>query len=397
MPCPRANSEAQEPRYLSSFATKSTDELAIRREHDIVPDEFRTQFERDYTRIIHNRAFRRLRHKTQVFISPANDHLCTRIEHSLHVASVARTISKALGLNNELVAAIAVGHDLGHAPFGHTGERVLDRLARKHGLAFAHELHSLRMVDRLDSTYDDYRGLNLTFAVRDGIACHYGEGFEPELVPDRHKKPERLLVMERGEKPATLEGCVVRIADKVAYLGRDLEDALSVKMVCENSIPHTVRRVLGTCNGAIIGALIGDIYKNSQDKDSICLSADVHGALNEFYQFSRERIYQSPQVTRSFEVIEASIDRMFDHLLRLMSEWMSRDDGDPDVPEDGGKCLKVLVEFLRDDVRLWRKENPVQLVIDFIAGMTDTFFMDCHKELFVPAGERCPIRALLGQ
>lgn len=393
MPCPRANSEAQEPSYLSRFATKSTDELAIWREHDIPPDDFRTQFERDYTRIIHNRAFRRLRHKTQVFISPKNDHLCTRLEHSLHVASVARTISKALGLNNELVAAIAVGHDLGHAPFGHTGEQTLDRLAGQHGLVFAHELHSLRVVDRLDTTYRDHRGLNLTFAVRDGIACHYGEGFEPELIPDRRKKPERLLVMERGEKPATLEGCVVRVADKVAYLGRDLEDALSVGIVCENDIPDTVRTILGTRNGAIIGALIGDIYNNSQKRDAVCLSPRVHDALNEFYEFSKARIYQSPKVTHSFAAIGASIERMFSHLLRLITEWLSRGKGGPDLPGDGGKCLEVLVEFLRDDVRLWREEKPAQLVIDFIAGMTDTFFMDCYEEL---ASKPCPIRCLLG-
>ena len=157
--CPRELSEDQEAIYLSPRATKATDPFLALRQHPQAKDPFRTEFERDYTRIIHCRAFRRLRHKTQVFISPKNDHLCTRLEHSLHVASISRTVSTALGLNKELVAAIAVGHDLGHAPFGHCGEACLRRLARRHGVRFAHELQSLRVIDQLESPYASHRGL----------------------------------------------------------------------------------------------------------------------------------------------------------------------------------------------------------------------------------------------
>jgi len=190
--CPREQAEALEPHFLNKFATKSTDLPAASREYEQKPDKFRTEFDRDYTRILHSRAFRRLRHKTQVFIDPLNDHICTRLEHSLLVASVSRTISKALGLNNELVAAIAVGHDLGHAPFGHEGERCLGILAKDNGLRFEHEPHSLRVVDRLERMYKEHPGLNLTFAVRDGIACHCGEKIDQRLSPDRKKQSVNL-------------------------------------------------------------------------------------------------------------------------------------------------------------------------------------------------------------
>ena len=204
--CPRSVYEQREKKHLSKNATASDDKYYTKREHSYEPDYIRSEFHRDYTRIIHSRPFRRLRHKTQVFISPKNDHICTRIEHSLYVASVAQTIAKALGLNEDLVVAIAVGHDLGHAPFGHMGEKSLDTVAKKYGLGFSHELHSLRMVDFLESPYEKHPGLNLTFAVRDGIVCHYGEGFEQRLSPDREKSPDTLKSMKRGEyRPSTLE------------------------------------------------------------------------------------------------------------------------------------------------------------------------------------------------
>jgi dGTPase len=174
---PRAMYEVRERDLLGGKATSSSDPQYTQREHTpYEPDDIRSEFRRDYTRIVHSRAFRRLRHKTQVFISPKNDHICSRMEHSLHVASVSQTIARALQLNEDLVEAIAVGHDLGHAPFGHIGERSLDRVAKKHHLDFSHERHSLRVVDLLESPYDKHPGLNLTFAVRDGIVCHFGEG-----------------------------------------------------------------------------------------------------------------------------------------------------------------------------------------------------------------------------
>jgi len=247
----RVDWEQHERQFLDGRAAHSGDQRLVEREYPQEPDEFRSEFQRDYTRIIHSRAFRRLRQKTQVFISPRNDHLCTRLEHSLHVASVATTIARALRLNEDLVQAIAVGHDLGHAPFGHAGERVLDVLAKKKDLSFAHELHGLRVVDKLDSPYENHVGLNLTFAVRDGIVCHYGEGFEKELRPDQDKAPSCLTKTVRGQsRPTTLEGCVVRWADKIAYLGRDLEDAITLKLLDEVEVPDEVKTAMGTRNRA---------------------------------------------------------------------------------------------------------------------------------------------------
>ena len=318
--CPRAKSEALEPKYLAPFATKSTDHPAASRAHRVVDCDYRTQFERDYTRIIHSRAFRRLRHKTQVFVDPRNDHICTRLEHSLHVASVARTISKALELNNDLVAAISIGHDLGHAPFGHEGERRLRELATAHDITFHHELHSLRVVDRLERMYDGHPGLNLTFAVRDGVACHCGEEFKAQLCPDRDKKPEDLRSVRLGDLPATPEGCVVRCADKVAYLGRDLEDAITVDIISRDEIPQQVQDVLGSDNREIIGALIGDIVSTS-GSDSIGFSPPVYEAVKTLMDFNYTRIYSDQEkVTSRFKQVHDAMAFMFRKFLGMISE-----------------------------------------------------------------------------
>ena len=393
-PCPRQLAEDAEPRFLQRYAAFSTSPLLSQRIHPQEPDDFRTAFERDYTRIVHCRAFRRLRGKTQVFLSPKNDHLCTRLEHSIHVASIARTISKSLRLNNDLVAAIAVGHDLGHAPFGHHGERCLHRIAQRFGLRFHHELQSLRAVDHLDSPYDGHPGLNLTFAVRDGIACHYGEGFkEQRLAPNRSKKPDDLLGMERAALPATLEGCVVRFADKVAYLGRDLEDAIAVDILKEKDIPNDVKQVLGVNNGQIIGSLIGDIFACSKGHRYIGVSDRVHAALKTFYEFSNTRLYKSPVVTQTFAKIGESMTAMFERLHDIVLQAHSRRSLGP-LRREQGKWVGVLRAFLRDDIRDWLKEPPEQLVIDFIAGMTDEYYMTCYEEMF-RKGKRWPLRAKL--
>jgi dGTPase len=383
---PRRISEEAEPKYLVPDAAKSTDAALIQRAHQPYKKcRFRTEYERDYTRIVHSRAFRRLRHKTQVFIHPSNDHVCTRLEHSLHVASVARTISKALGLNNDLVAAIAIGHDLGHAPFGHHGETCLAKIVKTYRLDFKHEIHSLRIVDHLDSPYRKHPGLNLTFAVRDGIASHWGEGFEPELVPNRKKRPQDLMRAQRGALPATLEGCVVRMADKVAYLGRDLEDAIDAGgIVRRNDLPPLVKRYLGRTNGQIIGSLIGDIYDNSKGKGSIKVSTEVADALNEFNEFNKSRIYAHQYVKRYFGHIDACMKLMFDRVKKLIEQ--AQQDGDLRglTADTEQKCPLVLAAFLKEDVWEWQKEKPARLALDFVAGMTDPFFISCFEEQFLP-------------
>jgi len=387
---PREEQERWEACALSEQATKSTDCQAIRREweSDYKPDDFRTEFQRDYTRIVHSRAFRRLRHKTQVFISPQNDHLCTRMEHSLHVASVGNTIARALRLNTDLVSAIAVGHDLGHAPFGHKGEKCLDKLARKAGLeGFCHELQSLRIVDYLESPYSEHSGLNLTFAVRDGIVCHYGEGFKEVLAPERTKDPQELACTRRGQdSPATLEGCVVRWADIVAYIGRDLEDAYAVGLLKEQDIPKSVAKMLGRSNRSIIAGLVADIVAESRDKGEIRISDRTLQALRELYEFSRERIYNSPTVTRYFSQVDKAMEILFGELVELIRNAQEKGrDGNDLFPERRETwCLKVLSEFLRKDYRTWWEEKPERLALDFVAGMTDSFFIRAFEELFFP-------------
>jgi len=378
---PREEAEQAERQRLPREATLSSDERCSRRVHPLDKCEYRTEFQRDYTRIIHCRAFRRSRHKTQVFISPRNDHLCTRLEHQLHVASVAATIAQALHLNVDLVRAIAVGHDLGHAPFGHKGEKTLDEIAKGCGLSFYHELHSLRVVDYLESPYPEHHGLNLTFAVRDGIACHYGEGFERELSPDRGKPFDALARMERGARPATLEGCVVRWSDKIAYLGRDLEDALTLGLVSRTEVPQEVQRVLGVSNREVISALVGELVRNGIDDDRLAVSDQVHTALNAFYDFNMESIYKAPQAQHAFN----QIDRAMRILFELLLDRLQKAQGDLDaIGSNGERSLGVFRDFLEDDIRNWEKEKPEQLVIDFIAGMTDSFFCQSFSELFLP-------------
>lgn len=356
---PRHQIEKFEDQRLSRHATRSTDAKYNARHHSpYLPDMIRPEFQRDYTRILHSRAFRRLRHKTQVFISPSNDHICTRMEHSLYVASVAQTIARALQLNEDLVLAIAIGHDLGHSPFGHRGEKALNKIAEKNGFSFCHELHSLRVVDLVERAYREHHGLNLTFAVRDGIVCHYGEGFESTLKPDRNKdKNADLSQTKRGEsRPATLEGCVVRWADKVAYLGRDLEDALITKLIEEAHIPPTVKKCLGCENRLIINKLITELCNNSDlEKDEISIGEFLPNALNELKDFSIEEIYCHPRVTRHFTQVD-----------------------------DCRIADQVLSDFLRKDIQDWDQHSPEQLAIDFIAGMTDSFFADAFTEWFVP-------------
>ncbi len=384
-PCSRELQEQAEANYLHELATKSTDRPESERKYPQDPDEFRTEFERDYTRIIHSRAFRRLRHKTQVFISPRNDHICTRLEHSLHVASVARTISKALGLNGKLVAAIAVGHDLGHAPFGHEGEKNLRELAQHDDLAFAHELHSLRVVDCLESPYgNEHPGLNLTLAVRDGIACHSGETFERELKPDSDRRPEDLAQLtEIGALPATLEGCVVRMADKVAYLGRDLEDAVAMGLVKRDDIPEEVWARLGKTNGDIIASLVRDIVEKSQDRKAIRISPEVCAAMKTFSKFSTEHIYKHKKVVSYFKQVDRAMKFMYDEFRDLIKAAGSRRNGTL-FPDRDEECIEELERFLLDDVADWRSVAPAQLAIDFIAGMTDSYFIRSFQELFLP-------------
>jgi dGTPase len=294
------------------------------------PDSVRNEFQRDRDRIIHAKAFRRLMHKTQVFISPDGDHYRTRLTHTLEMMQVARTIARSLGLNEDLTEAIALGHDLGHTPFGHTGEEALSRALAAHGRSFRHNEHSLRVVDRLEKGGE---GLNLTLEVRDGIRNHTGEGY-----------------------PSTREGEIVRIADRIAYVNHDVDDALRAGIIAREDLPEMPLSVLGEKMSLRIDTLVRDIISNSEKKGEISPSDTVYEALMELRAWLFEHVYTKP---RSLENQKAAgvVAALFEYYLEHPEE---RAGSDPDS----------LVE-----------------TVDFVAGMTDRYALAAYRRLYLPRGE----------
>ncbi len=343
----------------------------------------RTVFERDGQRILHSLSFRRLRHKTQVFLLPENDHIATRMEHALYVASISATVARALGLNSDLVNAIALGHDLGHAPFGHEGEQALNEVVEPFGLKFEHELHSLRTVDHLAKIIGKQgAGLNLSFEVRDGIVSHYGETAEPLVEPDLDKDPSGLYQTRRGvSKPATLEGCIVRIADRVAYLGRDLEDALRAHLIKTDDVPLGVKNTLGATNGQIVGTLVEDLIEgNHNHPGAIGFSREINSAVRSLYEFNYNRIYLHPRVKRHSENARRILKLLFERLYEYLT------DGD-DFKGDKPGVFTQLEYFVRY-TECEQGADPAQVVMDFISGMTDNYAVRCFEELYIPRGIR---------
>ncbi len=349
-------------------------ERITEREEDI-----RGAYFRDQTAIIHSLPFRRLKNKTQVFFAPENDHICTRIEHVLHVSTISATICKGLGLDVELAQAIALGHDLGHAPFGHSGEKILDRLNQNNG-GFVHELHGLRIVDQL-SRYG--KGLNLTYAVRDGIVSHYGEEFTQSIEPSGDKKKLSQLD-ERGTAPTTYEGCVVRMSDKIAYFGRDIEDAIKAELIEEEDIPNNVRGELGTKNGEIIDVFVKDLISWSKKNDRIGFSQKRFELMQDLKQFNYSRIYGHQRLQQYSQHAEVILSILFEHLLGLMEEF-GRDYArymESDIPLDRrfGDYLLGLDDFYGVEEPF----NPQQIALDYIAGMTDKYSLKAAKEVIFP-------------
>ena len=272
------------------------------------PD-LRGDYFRDQTAIIHATPFRRLKHKTQVFFAPENDHVCTRIEHVLHVSTIATSLCKGLDLDVELAQAIALGHDLGHAPFGHPGERTLDKLAADVG-GFIHEVHSLRVVDDIAR---DGKGLNLCYAVRDGIVSHCGEHFQQVSHPETQAK-DLDAITQRQQAPLTYEGCVVRMADKIAYLGRDIEDAITTGLITKRDMPDDLKRTLGSTNGEIIDTLVLDVVKTSHGTDAIAFSDERYALFCRLKDFNYERIYNHPRLKACDTAIRHLIEHIYGHL-----------------------------------------------------------------------------------
>ncbi len=370
-PTVREQKERLENDLLSPFASKASESRGRIREEEEC--DVRTVYERDMGRILYSLPFRRLRHKTQVFFDPQNDHVCTRMEHVLYVSYLAEAIGRALGLNTDLIRAIALGHDLGHAPFGHAGEAALDRLIRSLGnnQGFSHERHGLRVVDILSEHKGRY-GLNLTFEVRDGIASHCGERYDEfVLEPLAAKKEEDLIPGSlRHDPPATLEGCVVRITDRIAYVGRDIEDATRSGLLSFDDVPFELRNILGHNNSQIVDVLVKDVIASSLGQNAIIMSREKGEALKELIGLNYERIYTAPQVMR----YEAQVGNMLEGLFEYYLPLARGAAGDRSAPA---------LAFA--DYRARHPEPdaaPERIVTDYIAGMTDPFAGRMFRTIF---------------
>ncbi len=323
----RLLSEENEKRFLSDRAC-----LAVHSKGRDVDEEqcpVRTCFQRDRDRIIHSQSFRRLKHKTQVFLAPSGDHYRTRLTHTLEVSQIARTIARALLLNEDLTEAVALGHDLGHTPFGHAGERALDKLCKN---GFRHYEQSVRVVERLEK---NGRGLNLTQEVKNGILCH-----------------------TKGEEAFTLEGQIIRIADKIAYINHDIDDAIRANVMAEEDIPLSLRMQLGMTKSQRINNMVLDVIHNSKDK--IRMSEDCYTAFMDLHSFMFSAVYTNP-------VCKGEESKAVDMLHKIYSYY-----------------IRHIEEMPSDYISIADTQGEERAVCDYIAGMSDNYALKVFNQLFVP-------------
>ncbi|UCG14365.1 MAG: HD domain-containing protein [Deltaproteobacteria bacterium] len=364
----------QEASRLSPHATASTRAIR-RRPEERVEYGHRQHFSLDADRILHSLAYTRYIDKTQVFYLVDNDHITHRVLHVQFLSKIARDIGRFLRLNEDLIEAIALGHDIGHAPFGHDGERYLSAVCKQHGIgSFQHNVQSVRFLDGIERKG---RGWNLSLQVLDGILCHDGEIHEERLRPQPDKTfadLDREMELktynpEAGLVPMTLEGCVVRLADTISYIGRDIEDAVRLNLIGREEIPENCATLLGTTNGAIVYNLVEDVTKNSMDRGAVGFSREVSEALRELKSFNYSRIYRNPKIKGEVGKIGRLLETLFDLYLEDLAS------------KNRGSLL--FTGFL-DGMSHKYVENhtPPEVVRDFIAGMTDEYFMkQCHLRL----------------
>lgn len=385
----------ENPRYAEMIARRR--ELYAR-EHDL-----RDPFLRDYTRVLHSTAFRRLKHKTQVFFSPQSDHICTRIEHTLHVESIGDTIARSLSLNRELTRAIAISHDLGHSPFGHKGERVLSAIARQELKEdFWHEKNGLFFVEHIELLEDENRkkqNLNLTYAVRDGIVSHCGEKDQNHLKPREEAVDLELYDRPNRFSPFTYEGCVIKMADRIAYVGRDLEDAFALGILSprqreeltEVIAPYTGDKLNNT---NLINFFITDLVQNSSPEEGIAFSEGGAKLLGLLREYNTKNIYSTRRVILADKYFELIIREIFDALIAFY-------DGD----QTGARLLEAegMYESLPRKFYNWlstywslerapnlnnppiynmtRRDDYVRAVLHYISGMSDKYAIDTYHDI----------------
>jgi len=362
------------------------------RRQPVPPDEYRNDFQRDVHRILYSRPFRRLRHKTQVFYFPRNDHVSTRMDHVHYVAAAARTVARCLGLNEDLAEAIALAHDIGHAPFGHNGEDALNQIIEdtpplKSAIPrFEHEVYGLRVVDCLALRDREQPGLNLTYEVRDGIVSHWGEDYQAcKIEPGPKDRPlEHIKFRADAGPPTTLEGCLVRMVDRIAYAGKDIEDALATDVITEAQIPNDIMK-LGCNNGRIVNAFIGDLITHSLAKNYIALSDKRAVLLRQLLDFNIKSIYESSQAEGYRKQTDQTLKLLFMALrqqLRNTRRFADTSRNEPNLPF----VYKTFRKFLCRDMKyLYTESDPDELIVlDFVAGMTDSFAVRSFQELFIP-------------
>ncbi|MDF1614743.1 deoxyguanosinetriphosphate triphosphohydrolase family protein [Desulfurivibrio dismutans] len=362
---------AREERQLSPLAARSKDGM---RRIEEEREGHRLPFATDTDRVLHSRSYTRYIDKTQVFYLVRNDHITHRVLHVQLVSKIARTVGRFLSLNEDLIEAIALGHDIGHPPFGHDGEKLLAELCREHDLpSFQHNLQSVVFLENIEKRG---RGLNLTLQVLDGIMCHDGEIHQRQLEPSRSKTfadfEREFAAKEQDHRrellPMTLEGCVVRLADTIAYIGRDIEDAIELGMIEREEIPPACAEVLGNSNGSMVYRLVTDLIASNTTadrgivNDRIAFSPQIAGALHDLKQFNYQRIYLNPLIKQGIELIGNCYRTMF---TRYLDDLAGNRQESP-----------IFKDFLAQLAPRYRARSAEAAVVrDFIAGMTDDYFL----------------------
>lgn len=382
-------------------------EKAIKRETPLYSrnNDIRNDFQRDYTRIIHSNAYRRLKHKTQVFFSPENDHICTRIEHVTHVESISYTIAKYLGLNTELTKAISVAHDIGHSPFGHQGEQILSEISKRDlNCSFWHEKNGLELVDNIELLEDNNKymqNLDLTYAVRDGIISHCGEIDENCIRPREDYIDLKNYTFPNQYAPFTWEGCVVKISDKISYICRDIEDAITLGILDEHvddlfALLNITSKNEPINNTIIINDLIRDLCKNSSPENGLCFSNEALNLMNKIKEFNYKHIYLSKRLEPSRRYFSIVINEIYDLLkstydnvntlnnLQVLSKT---------YPKLGNGFINFIYNYYdfgnRENLKLKNKilfsidneRDFYKAIIYYISGMTDNFAIEIYNEI----------------
>lgn len=368
-------------------------------------NDIRDEFQRDYTRIIHSNAYRRLKHKTQVFFSPENDHICTRIEHVTHVESISYTIAKYLGLNTELTRAISTAHDIGHSPFGHEGERILSEISKRDlGKPFWHERNGLEFVDNVELLEDNNKNiqnLNLTYAVRDGIISHCGEINENCIKPRNEYIDLNNYTYPNEFAPYTWEACVVKISDKISYICRDIEDAITLGILDEHidelfELLNITTKNEQINNTIIINKLIYDLCENSSPEKGLCFSNEVLELMNKIKDFNYKNIYSSKRIQPSTRYFNIVINEIY-NLLRSTYNDKDTLKNLQILEKTYPKLCNSFIGFIqnyydlgnRDSLKLKNKilfsldneKDYYQAIIYYIAGMTDNFAIEIYNEI----------------